>query len=122
VRLGDLARRLDAKIVGAIGEDLEPSGLAMDHRLLRAGDIFAVVPGSHVDSSIYVEEAARQGAIALLVADPVSPTSLPQLVVDPTRLREQVALASQLVYGEPSKRLKVVGVTGTNEIKIRQKS
>jgi len=114
VRLGDLARRLDAKIVGAIGEDLEPSGLAMDHRLLRAGDIFAVVPGSHVDSSIYVEEAARQGAIALLVADPVSPTSLPQLVVDPTRLREQVALASQLVYGEPSKRLKVVGVTGTN--------
>ncbi len=111
--LGELARLLDAQVVGEGFENLTALGLAMDHRLLNEGDVFAVVPGSHVDSSIFVEEAVRKGAVALLVAHPLT-TSLPQLVVDPRQLRDRVAMASHLVYGEPSKKLKVVGVTGTN--------
>ncbi len=114
VKLGELARRLDAKVVGQNSDHLEPTGLAMDHRLLREGDIFAVVPGVHVDPTIFVEEAERRGAIALLGARSVPVTSLPQLVVEPNHLRRYVAMASQLVYGEPSKSLRVIGVTGTN--------
>jgi UDP-N-acetylmuramoyl-L-alanyl-D-glutamate--2,6-diaminopimelate ligase len=114
VTLGELARLLDARVIGEGAESLTVVGLAMDHRLLNEGDIFAIVPGSHVDSSIFVEEAVRKGAVALLLAHPLTTTSVPQLVVDPSRLRDRVALASHLIHGEPSKRLKVVGVTGTN--------
>ncbi|MGC9155246.1 MAG: UDP-N-acetylmuramoyl-L-alanyl-D-glutamate--2,6-diaminopimelate ligase [Ferrimicrobium sp.] len=112
--LGELTRQLHAQLIGQGREGATAIGIAMDHRLVNAGDIFAVVPGAHVDPRIFVGEAERKGAMALLVTQPVAETTLPQIVVDPARVRDCVALASQLVYGEPSKRLKVVGVTGTN--------
>ncbi|WP_298210650.1 UDP-N-acetylmuramoyl-L-alanyl-D-glutamate--2,6-diaminopimelate ligase [Ferrimicrobium sp.] len=114
VMLGELARRLDAQLIGCGDESITATGIAMDHRLLSVGDIFAVVPGAHVDSRIFVGQAESNGALALLVATPVLETALPQIVVESSRIRDRVALASQLVYGEPSKHLKVIGVTGTN--------
>lgn len=113
LRVSALAGVLGATLWGA-GEDPVVTGIAMDHRLVEPGDIFAVVPGQHFDPRSFVASAIERGARALLVAELVPSASVPQLVVGPGVLRPKVAEAASVVLGAPSQRMQVVGVTGTN--------
>jgi UDP-N-acetylmuramoyl-L-alanyl-D-glutamate--2,6-diaminopimelate ligase len=123
--LGELIERLDAegRLRGARdgGRAIGPAGLAAldvhggvvhDSRRIRPGSLFVAVPGAHVDGHDFVAAAAAGGAVAALVERPVPEVELPQLVVE----RTQAALASAAGwwYGDPSRELAVVGVTGTD--------
>ena len=87
-------------------------GLAFDSRQVRAGWLFVAVPGVHVDGHDFVASAAELGATAAIVERPVPGVSLRQIVVD----RSQAALATAACwwYGDPSRELGVVGITGTD--------
>ncbi|MFN0196462.1 MAG: UDP-N-acetylmuramoyl-L-alanyl-D-glutamate--2,6-diaminopimelate ligase [Planctomycetaceae bacterium] len=78
----------------------------------QPGGLFAVIPGSKVDGSRFIGEALHHGASALLVARPVAGVTVPQCVVRNVR-RAYAELCSALV-GHPSRKLGMIGVTGTN--------
>ena len=84
-----------------------------DSRLVAPGHLFACVRGEHHDGHRYAAGAVRDGATALLV-DHVVDVGRPvgQLVVADTRLA--MGPVASGVYRDPSRALRVVGVTGTN--------
>lgn len=92
------------------GQSVAVHGVTHDSRQVSAGDLFVCIKGFHTDGHIYADQAAQRGAAALVV-DHRLPVSLPQLVVSDTR--RALALAAAEVYGDPSRRLRVIGVTGT---------
>jgi UDP-N-acetylmuramoyl-L-alanyl-D-glutamate--2,6-diaminopimelate ligase len=90
----------------------EVTGLAYDSRNVRAGTLFFAVPGVHVDGHDYAAAAVKDGAIGVVVQRELEGLGAPQLVVD--RTRRALADAADAWYGQPSKELEVIGVTGTD--------
>ena len=70
------------------------------------------VPGFHVDGHDFVAGAAAAGAAAAIVERPVPGTSLPQLVV--SSARAALARSAAWWYGDPTKTIGTVGITGTD--------
>lgn len=98
---------------GAAGSG-DPSGITdvtHDSRKVVSGSLFCCVRGTLHDGHEHAAEAVRRGAVALLCEHPV-PVDVPQLVVDDVRVA--MSRAAALVWGSPSEKLKVIGVTGTN--------
>ena len=95
--------------------DGEVLGLALDSRNVREGMLFLAVPGNQVDGRDYISAAIKAGAIAV-VYDPfeylLTEINVPCYPV--TDLSKHIGEIASRFYGEPSKALKVIGVTGTN--------
>jgi UDP-N-acetylmuramoyl-L-alanyl-D-glutamate--2,6-diaminopimelate ligase len=75
------------------------------------GVLFFCVRGEHADGHDFAAEAVERGAAALVVEHPLA-LPVPQLVVPDTRVA--MAPGAAAFYGEPTRELDVVGVTGTN--------
>ena len=113
MRLSKLVQYLnDWEIDGDIQNcDREISMLSMDTRKLRPGALFICVQGENIDTHTLVREAEKAGAVAI-VAQETLITTLPVIFVKDTR--RAVGLLASVFYGEPSKSLKMIGITGTN--------
>ncbi len=110
VELEALIRALaPSEVIGA--RPVEIGDLAHDTRAVGDGALFFCVPGSRVDGHELAGAAVRRGAAALVVERPVE-ADVPQLVVPDAR--SAMAVAADAFFGEPTKELEVVGVTGTN--------
>jgi len=102
----------NSRLLGG-GEDLFLREIYLDHHEVTPNSIFAAVRGDRRDGHNYIDEAISRGATAILLSDERK-LSVPQLVVPESHVRREVARAASLIYGEPSKELRVIGVTGTN--------
>ncbi len=89
----------------------EITALAYHTRDVTDGTLFLCVRGFSHDGHDHAAEAVRRGAVALVCERPLPP-AVPQLVVPSTRAA--MPLLAARFYDEPSRRLDVVGVTGTN--------
>lgn len=91
------------------------TGVNMDSRLVRSGHLFVAVKGTQTDGHAFIPKALEQGAAAVLVTEPI-PADAPEGVtfVQVESTEEAVGRAATAFYGHPSRRLKLVGVTGTN--------
>ncbi|TAM83227.1 MAG: UDP-N-acetylmuramyl-tripeptide synthetase, partial [Jatrophihabitans sp.] len=81
----------------------------------RPGDLFVAAPGAHVHGARFAAEALAAGAIAVMTDAPgalMLPPRVAALVV--TDVRAAVGPVAAAVYGRPSSRLRVLGVTGTS--------
>jgi UDP-N-acetylmuramoyl-L-alanyl-D-glutamate--2,6-diaminopimelate ligase len=90
---------------------VEIRDLAYDARRVAEGTLFFCVPGSRADGHDFAVAAVSHGAVALVVQRPLG-VAVPQLVVDDARAA--MAIAADAFFGEPTTRLDVAGVTGTN--------
>jgi UDP-N-acetylmuramoyl-L-alanyl-D-glutamate--2,6-diaminopimelate ligase len=114
VELEALIRALaPTEVAGAVtgGRPVEIGDLAHDTRRVSGGTLFFCVRGTHVDGHELAWEAIERGAAALVVERELD-VSVPQLVV--ANSRASMAVAADAFFGEPTKELEVVGVTGTN--------
>lgn len=93
--------------------DIDVRGLAHDSRVVRAGDVFFAVRGGHVDGTSFVPDAVRKGAVAVVAEEAWSPSPGVAAVSVPS-VRLAMAAMARLFRGMPDRRLKMVGVTGTN--------
>ncbi len=87
------------------------TGLAVDSRRAAVGDLFICIPGFTQDGHDFAASAVANGASALLV-ERALPLNVPQLIVPDARYA--AAIVARHFYGDPSKRLRAIGVTGTN--------
>ena len=80
-------------------------------KLVKPGQIFVAICGHTVDGHDYIEEAIKNGAESLVVMHDVS-SSIPYKIVDDTEqfLIEEIPK----LYKEELKKLKIIGITGTN--------
>ena len=110
VELAALIRALaPEEVVGVTDADVRD--LAYDARSVSPGAMFFCVPGSRADGHDFAPDAVKSGAVALVVERQLE-IDVPQLVVGD--VRAAMAIAADVFFGEPTKSLEVVGVTGTN--------
>ncbi|MEV4278180.1 UDP-N-acetylmuramoyl-L-alanyl-D-glutamate--2,6-diaminopimelate ligase [Actinoplanes xinjiangensis] len=110
--LARLAELLPADLTGG---DVPVTGVTHSSREVRPGDLYAALPGANRHGAEFVADAARAGAVAVLTDPAGAPAAvaagLPVLVADDPRA--VLGAASAAIYGEPSRRLTMIGVTGT---------
>ena len=109
-RLSSLARALEIAPAPE-WERIEVVGIAQDSRRVRPGEIFVAIPGFVADGHDYIPDAVARGAIAVVGERRVE-ASVPQLVVPDSRIA--LAQLAAAFYGDPTRELFTVGVTGTN--------
>jgi len=99
----------------AAAPPVEVEGLSLDSRAIRAGEVFVALRGANGHGLDFVGDAIARGAVAIVSDEPpvTNPgASVPIVVVE--NLRSWLGLIANRMYGWPSRRLAVVGVTGTN--------
>ena len=90
--------------------------LTLDSRKVRPGDLFLAVPGTQQDGRIHIADAIARGAAAVAFeAEGAAPMHADSAVLVPVKgLAKQLSAIAGRFYGEPSRALHLVGVTGTN--------
>ena len=92
------------------------SGLTLDSRSVKPGDLYVALPGARVHGAAFCADAVAAGAVAVLT-DPdgrarATASGVPVFVLaDPRARLGEIAC---WVYGDPSSRLRLIGVTGTS--------
>ena len=93
--------------------DREVSGITYDSRRVTPGMVFVAIPGGRVDGHQFINTAIDRGAAAIICAqNGFSSQRATKIKVLDTR--EALARAAAAFYEQPSTKLKVIGVTGTN--------
>ena len=112
MRLSELAERIrGSRVIGA--GDVEVLRAVHDSRRVRRGDLFVALSGTTTDGHQFVQSALDAGAAAAVVEREVDlPGGPPLLRVDDAR--EALGLCAHALAGDPTRRLIVCGVTGTN--------
>ena len=94
-------------------DDVEISGINIDSRKIAAGHLFVAMKGTQVDGHQFIGKAIGQGAVAVLCEDlPADMSGATYVQVASTE--DAVGKVATLFYGDPSSKMKLVGVTGTN--------
>lgn len=92
--------------------------ITLDSRTIVGGELFIAIPGIQSDGRRFIADALTRGAAAVLVDDSegfASETVVrPGLILVVPGLKNKVGFLAHYFYQQPSERLKVMGVTGTN--------
>lgn len=89
------------------------SGIALDSRKVRPGDLFIALGGGREHGAAYIAQAIERGAVAVLVERQAGEGSnVPMLAV--TGLRSKVGHIAARFFGDPSRAMTMYGITGTN--------
>lgn len=126
----EVARLIGARITGP--SDALVSEITHDSRLVKNGSLFVAIKGSTVDGHRFIPDALRQGAVGIISESEMAPessgiTNFRQEQTGPlisqrqsfawlqvANAREAHARAAAAIFGEPSRELNLVGITGTN--------
>jgi UDP-N-acetylmuramoyl-L-alanyl-D-glutamate--2,6-diaminopimelate ligase len=93
--------------VGVVG------GIAYDSRAVRRGHVFVALKGQRTDGLAFAREAIERGAAAIVSEQPAPEgVHIPWAIVTDARLA--LALLATAFYRDPSREMRVVGITGTN--------
>jgi UDP-N-acetylmuramoyl-L-alanyl-D-glutamate--2,6-diaminopimelate ligase len=112
-RLAEVIARVHARPTSS-AEDPTISGVTHDSRSVRPGDLYAALPGAHTHGARFADDAMAAGAVAVLTDDAGSAIGGPLPVVVVPDPRAILGGFASWIYGEPSTKLRVLGVTGTN--------
>ena len=103
------------KPLAVVGQtDIDITGVNIDSRRIKEGHLFVAQQGTQVDGHKFIPKAIELGARAILCENmpKVKESGVTYVQVESTE--DAVGKVATLFYGNPSKKLKLVGVTGTN--------
>jgi UDP-N-acetylmuramoyl-L-alanyl-D-glutamate--2,6-diaminopimelate ligase len=117
--LTPLAAQVQAvSVTGVAVPDVRITGVTLRGQDAQDGDLFAALPGASSHGGRYVDEAVRRGAVAVLTdatgVREIAATTVPVPVLVHPDPRSVLGELAATVYGHPSERLRVIGVTGTS--------
>ena len=113
MKLNELLKNVE--VLNIIGDaEVEITGVNIDSRRIEAGHLFVAIPGTQTDGHKFIPKAIGQGAVAVLCEyfPNKREPGITYIAVESTE--DCVGEVATQFYGEPSKKLKLVGVTGTN--------
>ncbi len=99
----------DIEIIGNVNTKI--TGIQMDSRLVKPGDLFVAIEGKTHDGKAFVKDATQRGAKAILAERKID-VACPLVFMN--HLKQRIGHVASRFYGEPSRHLKIIGVTGTN--------
>lgn len=100
------------QVIGAL--DVDITGLNIDSRKVEAGNLFVAMRGTQVDGHQFIPKAIELGAVAVLCEEIPADEKDGVTYVKVSDCEECVGPVATTFYGNPSTKLKLVGVTGTN--------
>lgn len=115
MRLEELLQKSQLKIKSTCGDvAVDVTGIEIDSRSIKQGGLFVAVRGTVTDGHKYISKAVEQGALAVVceVLPEQCQDGVAYVVVENTE--EIVGILATTFYGNPTSKLKLVGVTGTN--------
>jgi UDP-N-acetylmuramoyl-L-alanyl-D-glutamate--2,6-diaminopimelate ligase len=113
VKLVELLSVLPDSSFPSTARDLEVTGVSADSRTLLPGQIFVAIHGEKADGREFAGQAADRGAVAV-VSDRPAPAGVAIPWVQVARPRRVLARLAARLAGNPSEKLVLAGVTGTN--------
>src|SRR5438067_333540 len=111
VRLPELFTGIDVRLPPR-AEEVDVRALAVDSRKVGPGGLFAALQGAAADGAQFAPQAVERGAVAVLSDRELAVA--PAVLVVARDARRAFSQAASRFHGEPSKRMRLVGVTGTN--------
>ena len=97
--------------------DVDITGIVSDNREVEPGNVFVCYQGIHVDSHTFIADALQRGAVAVIGEKPVTLLEIPTTSTTYLQVpdgRRALSLLAANWHEHPAKRLKLIGVTGTN--------
>jgi len=116
----NFSKPLPELLLGLIDDDahdsINVSGVAIDSRQVKQGDVFMAYRGTAMNGIDYIDDAIKAGAVAILVDrdEEFDATLISVPTISISNLRKQAGVISSRFYDEPSKKIQLIGVTGTN--------
>ncbi len=95
-------------------EDIDVTGVNINSRLIGKGNLFIAMKGTQVDGHRFIGGAVEAGAVAVMCEELPSELDGGVTYVQVESTEDAAGKVATVFYGEPSKKLKLVGVTGTN--------
>ena len=92
----------------------EIKGIHIDSRLVEEGDMFVAVKGTQTDGHAYIEKAIEKGAIAIVCETLPEHINEQLTYIKVNHTEDLVGKLATTFYGNPTSKLKLIGVTGTN--------
>lgn len=94
--------------------DTQVKGITMNAQAVQPGDIFVALQGSQRHGIEFAQVAQNQGAVAIWT-DPAAAQggASPLPIISSENIRESLGAVSSAIYGNPTNRLKIFGITGT---------
>lgn len=111
MKLQKLINSLSAELISGNG-DVEITGITNNSRNVKPGDLFVCIKGFKTDGHKYITDAVKNGAAAIAVTEIAKNVGVPVVKVGDARVF--MAYASCTLYDHPSRKMKMIGVTGTN--------
>ena len=93
-------------------QDVNITGVNIDSRKIEKGHLFVAIKGTQTDGHRFIPKALELGAVAVLCEDLPEEQQPGVTYVQVTSTETAVGPVATVFYGEPSKQLKLVGVTG----------
>ena len=114
MKLAEICSRL--KVLKTVGStDIDITGINIDSRLIKPGHCFVAMKGTQVDGHRFIPKAVELGAAAIICEDmPQDGIAEGVTLIQVESTEAAVGVAATTFYGDPSRKLKLVGVTGTN--------
>jgi len=111
--LKELLKELDYEIIQG-KDNIDIKEVNYDSRLVKDGNLFVCIKGFKVDGHKYVEASVEKGAIAIVCEDIIDCNDTNITIIKVKDSRKALAIVGCNFYDNPSKKMEVIGVTGTN--------
>ena len=113
MRLKELLKNIKpTQIVG--DENIDITGVNIDSRKIKPGHLFVAMKGTQVDGHQFIPKALDLGAVAILCEDLPEEQKEGVTYIQVASTEDAVGKVATVFYGNPTEKLKLVGVTGTN--------
>jgi len=112
VTLAAIFGQFPLKVLAGEPGDTRITGIAMNNRLVQPGDLFVAVKGGTADGHDFIPDAIQRGAVAVVGDKVISDLSVPYMQVENSR--QALTWLAAAFYGNPGRKLTVIGVTGTD--------
>jgi UDP-N-acetylmuramoyl-L-alanyl-D-glutamate--2,6-diaminopimelate ligase len=111
ITVGEVAEKIGAELIGE--KDKTVSDVTHDSRQATEGFLFTAIRGLTMDGHRFIDDVMRRGAVGV-ISESDAPEGFSGAWLKVEDARRALAHAADIINGEPSEKLKLVGITGTN--------
>lgn len=112
MRLGTLLKPLYIDFRKPKQQDIVIKGIAFNSSKIENSYLFIAIPGNHTDGHIFIQDAIKNGATAIIGEKEMESFNVPYFRVE--NARKALAILAKTFYQNPTKNKIMIGITGTN--------